>query len=256
MMTDVDILILEAEIKRTLEVLAKLGYRADDQAKWHTHAYSDLYRPGETWSLDVHRYFGYQKHVVTAAEVWRDAVKLDVDRPRLLAPSPTHRVFHNMFHAQIQNQNYALGVVPLMQLYEFAILCRRYTEVIYWEYLRTTAQKHRMSRPLQAYVHLAVELLGLSRPLAIPITFGAELQRRRCLVQLRWPSVLSRVQRLGVIAQLFNPLYISSRYGCSMHPIVINMYRLRLAFGALKKHSRRIVDKANDLSRMDRGRYR
>jgi Uncharacterised nucleotidyltransferase len=234
MMVDIDILIPETEIVQVLAALAKLGYRVDGDEIWTAHAYSHLYRPGEAWTLDVHRYLSFQRNIVAPADVQREAVPLETDRVRLLAPSPTHRLFHNMFHAQLQNQNYMLGLVSLMQLCDFAALARHHYNSVDWAWLVATAREHGLRRALEAYVHLAVKLLGLQRPSEITEGFRAKFHHWRCLAQLRHPLVSSFVQQLGVRTDVFTRLSVSTTYGCSMNPAVINFFRLHVAYRLLR----------------------
>jgi hypothetical protein len=256
MMRDVDILVSEDEIERVLEVLAELGYRPTGKA-WHPHMYSVLCRPGETWSFDLHRYLGYQRDIVAPGDVRREAVTLEADGLKLRAPSPTHQVFHNMHHAQLQNQCHVLGLLPLMQLYDFAALCRHHTGAVDWTWLRAIARTHGLDSPLRAYVHSAVELFGLPRPCAIPVSVRAKLHHRRCLAQLRHPMTLYLVQQLGGVTGAFRPLHVRDRYGCGTNPLVITFLRLRLVYDVFREHGWRVVAaKINELRRFDPGQYR
>jgi hypothetical protein len=256
MMRDVDILIPELEIAPILTALAKLGYSPEVEARWHTHTYSFLGRPGETWGLDLHRYLGYQNDIVPPVDVRREAVALETDGLRLLAPSPRHRMFHNMFHAQLQNQCQALGLIPLMQLHEFAVLGQHYSELVDWRWLALTVRRRKIRRALRAYVHLAVELLGFVRPPEIPGGLGAKLHHRRCLAQLRSPAVLSLARQWGSVTDVLKPLYIANRYGCATNPLVINFFRLRRVYEALRKHRWKIIGKIHERRQFDPGHYR
>lgn len=255
MMRDVDILVSDDEIEQVLEVLAQLGYCPTGKA-WHPHMYSVLCRPGDTWNLDLHRYLGYQRDIVAPADVQREAVALEADGLTLRAPSPTHRVFHNMHHAQLQNQNHLLGLLPLMQLYDFAALCRHHTAAVDWTWLRAIARNHGLDSPLRAYVHSAVELFGLPRPSEISVSVRVRLHHRRCLAQLRHPMVLFLVQQLGGVTGAFRPLHVRDRYGCGTNPVVITSLRLRLVYDVFRKHGWRTAAKINELRRFDPGQYR
>jgi Uncharacterised nucleotidyltransferase len=230
MMSDIDILVSEAEIPQVLRALADFGYLPPDEEKRHAHAYSDLHKPGKTCGIDLHWHFGFQKEIVTYVDVRREAVLLETNPLKLLAPSPKHRVFHNMFHAQIQNSNQLLGIVPLMQLCDFAALGRYHAGTVDWAWLCAVARRHNMIRALRAYVHLAVELFGLPRPPEFPESFRDRLHSQRCLAQLRHPALMSFAQQWGSLTHVLKPLRVSSNYGCSTNRIVINVFRLRLIY--------------------------
>jgi hypothetical protein len=253
MMSDIDVLVPETEIQQVLAALAKLGYRVEGDGAWTAHEYSHLCRPGEAWTLDVHRDLSFQRDIVAPADVQREAVPLETDGLRLLAPSPTHRLFHNMFHAQLQNQNYLLGLVSLMQLCDFAALARHHSDTVDWVWLGATARQHRIRRALEAYVHLAVKLLGLQRPPEVPESFRAKFHHLRCLAQLRHPAVSSLAQQLGVRTDVFTRLSVSTTYGCSMNPVVINFFRLHVAYRLLRKYR---WEKGKISKRQQRGAHR
>jgi Uncharacterised nucleotidyltransferase len=249
MMSDIDVLVPELEIPRILAALAKLGYRPEGEGTWKAHAYTPLYRPGATWSLDLHRYLSFQRDMVAPADVQRDSVSLETDGVRLLAPSPTHRIFHNVYHAQLQNRQHALGLVPLMQLCDFAALGQHHGGAVDWAWLRAIARHHGIGRALHAYVHLAVELLGFARPAEFPEDFRAKLHLRRCLAQLRHPASLSLVQHWGALTDVFTPLYLMTYYGRSTNPLTVNFFRLRMLYDLVRKYRWQITGRISELWR-------
>lgn len=245
-LVDLDLLIPEGRISPIVERLAEIGYSTEGAGGWHTHTYSVLFRRGEPWTLDLHRYFGYQRDILTPGDVCQAAVPFDLDGLRLLLPCPTHRIFLNFFHAQIQNQNHWLGTIPLMQLYDFARLCRHHRDAINWERLRALASQHYMERALKAYVHAAVEIFALSRPPAMRADVGSRIHLSRCRLQRRWPVLLSGMRQLGWLVGIVQPLRIRMRYGCGSHPAVIHAFRLRFMFEALIRNGLSIfVQKVN-----------
>jgi hypothetical protein len=151
-----------------------------------------------------------------------------------------------MFHAQVQNQNYMLGLVPLMQLCDFAALGRHRYGTVDWAWLGATVRHHGMRRVLEAYVHLAVQLLGLRRPSEIFESFRAKLHHRRCLTQLRHPVILSVAWQLGAPLAVLTRPYVSAKYGCSTNPLVINFFRLRVIYDFLRKHRWKAVSRINE----------
>jgi Uncharacterised nucleotidyltransferase len=249
MMTDIDILILETEIARALPPLEKLGYGPAGEGAWKAHTYTPLCKPGANWSLDVHRYFSYQRDIVTPTDVQRESVPLETDGARLFAPSATHRVFHNVYHAQLQNRQHALGLIPFMQLYDFAALGRHHGRGIDWAWLRTTACRHDIASALESYMHLAVELFGFARPAEFPEGFRAKLHLRRCLAQLRHPFILTLVQHWGALTEVFTPLYLMTYYGCSMDLLTINFFRLRMLYDLLRRYRWQITGRISELWR-------
>jgi hypothetical protein len=249
MMMDIDILIPETEIAHALAPLERLGYRPVGEGAWKAHTYSALCRPGANWSLDVHRYLGYQRDIVAPADVGHEAVPLESHGVRLLAPSPTHRVFHNFYHAQLQNRQHALGLFPFMQLCDFAALGRYHREAIDWAWLRTSAQRHGMALALEAYVHLAVELFGFARPSEILESFRAKLHLRRCLAQLRHPAVLSVVRHWDALTYPFNAQHLNAYYDCGTNRVVINFFRLRMLYYIIRRNRWQIRGRIGELWR-------
>jgi putative nucleotidyltransferase-like protein len=249
MMVDIDVLVPEAEIAHGLAALAKLGYHPAGEAAWKAHTYSPLCRPGATWSLDLHRYLGYQRNIVASMDVQRESVALETDGVRLRAPSPTQRVFHNLYHAQLQNRQHALGLIALMQLCDFAALGRHHSGAIDWAWLRASARHHGIRHALEAYVHLAVELCGLARPCELPESFKARLHLRRCLGQLRYPACLTMVRRWDALTYSFISGHIQTYYNCGNNWFVINFFRFRMLYCILRKNGWQLTRRMGELWR-------
>jgi hypothetical protein len=250
MMTDIDILVPEAKIAHALPPLEKLGYGPAGEGAWKAHTYTPLCRSGANWSVDVHRYLGYQRDIVAPADVQRESVPLGADGLRLLAPSPTHRVFHNVYHAQLQNRQHALGLIPLMQLCDFAALGRHHGAAIDWASLRASARRHGIRHALEAYVHLAVELFGLARPSDIPRGFRAKLNLRRCLAQLRHPAILNLVRHWGAFTDPFTGIYLETYYGCRTRALTINIFRVRMSYDLIRRYGWQITGRISELWRL------
>src|SRR4051794_11264756 len=112
-MRDLDILVPEYMANKVAQVLLSLGYNPKVSWNWTDHAYV-CRRPGAPVTIDVHRRLGPQTHIVTAENVQNDAMRITYGGLKFGIPSPTHRAFHNIFHAAEQDRNYVQGLFPLM----------------------------------------------------------------------------------------------------------------------------------------------
>jgi hypothetical protein len=154
-----------------------------------------------------------------------------------------------VYHAQLQNRQHVLGLIPLMQLCDFAILGRHHGGAVDWAWLYANARHYGIGRALQSYVHLAVELLGFSRPSDIPEVFRDNVHLRRCVAQLRRPAVLSLVRQWGALTDVFTALYLDTYYGHSTNPLTINFFRWRMLYDLFRRYRWQIAGRMSELWR-------
>lgn len=243
MMLDLDFLVPGEKIDSSVAALSALGYEVQGEGEEWTYHYLPLSRPGGAATVDLHRDVGEQRDVLKADFAFREAVRLKANGLRLSALAPTHRVVHNIFHAQIQNRRHEIGIIPLKDLHYLVAICTRHSDAIVWADVRQTFEGHGLRKALDSCLYLANRLLGLPQPPEVPQTFRARLHYRRCLAQIRWKGLTSLAGRWATATHPFKRYNIDYIYRCGTNPFRLNLYRIRHAWKFLKKYKWKIFEK-------------
>ncbi|SMF79514.1 Uncharacterised nucleotidyltransferase [Tistlia consotensis] len=188
MIRDLDVMVPARRLNDALAALQALGYRAVSRYPQGHHAYGDFAQPGQPAAVDLHIEPIDAAYLLPASALWRDAGALGLPEGACLVPSPTHRLLHNLLHAQIHHRgNYYRGVIELRQLYDFTVLARRHGPAIDWDFIDRHLTEHQLDTPLQSYVLAAGRLFDLPWPLPSAPGRAARREAGRCLLQLRLP---------------------------------------------------------------------
>lgn len=235
MMVDLDILIPDGKLDEAVQVLEDLGYEiVGDPLGW-TYQYPPMRRGGDPAAIELHRAVGEQQAVLTVEAAWRDAVALPVEGCDLLALSPTHRVLHNTFHAQIQDRAHALGEFALKDLYDVVMIRGRHEDAIDWAAIRDKMRKQGLGAMLPAHLYQVAQLMGVPMPDAIPATLGARLHLRRCILQASRPGLKSMFGYWGAVTHPFKRYNIELLYGEAGNAVTLNAYRVKHALHLMRK---------------------
>jgi len=186
MIGDLDLMVPPAALTAALAASRKLGYRVTCVYEPGHNAFGELARDSDPAALDLHLAPIDAPHLLSAEELWRDAVAL----PGIgaVVASPTHRLLHCLLHAQIHHLGgYYGGRIRLSQLYEVVTLARR--QPVSWPAIAERYAQHRLSTALHSYLLAAKRLLGFPWPLPQRSGALAELHYRRCVVQLQLPRL-------------------------------------------------------------------
>jgi len=243
MMRDLDFVVPKDELDQAVECLSAIGYRPDVEGEKWTYHYRPLARVGEFAPIDVHRYVGEQKDILPHGEAWREAVPVPAGDLRLRALCPTHRVFHNIFHSQVQDRGHELGIIYLRQLHALAAMCTDHASAIEWDALRRRMDGQGLGPQVRARMYQAARLFGVPLPRALSPTLGARFHHRRCLVQLRRRWLMRLVLVWAGPTRPFKRRSMDLIYGCGTNPIKVNAYRVRHAWYLLRKYRGQIRSK-------------
>ena len=188
-MADIDLAVPAETRAAALAVLRRLGYAANHAFPAGHHAVGEFVRDGDPAAVDLHVELIDQSYVLPAAEVWAGASPAScAGGGRYLVPSPTHRVLHNILHAQIHYRGgFYLAELDLRQLFELAWLTRAYAGAIDWQHIAERLARYHLTVPLHSYLRNAGILMGLAWPLAEPCLMRAKLHAGRCRLQHAYP---------------------------------------------------------------------
>ncbi len=243
MMWDLDFVVPENELDRAVDGLCAIGYQIDQEGENWTYHYRPLFHPEAILPIDVHRYVGEQKDLLPPTEAWREAVPVPAGDLRLRALCPTHRVFHNIFHSQVQDRGHELGIIYLRQLYALVAMCTDHALAIDWDSLLRRMDGRGLGPQLRARMYQAARLFGVPLPRALFPTLGARFHHRRCLFQLRRHWLIRLVHEWAGATQPFKRHAMDLIYGCGTNPIKVNAYRVRHAWYLLRKYRGQIRSK-------------
>jgi hypothetical protein len=181
MMLDLDVLVSHHDLTQSISVLRDLGYEAiGDQKLAHHHP--PLFRQGEVATVEVHWHICEDAALLPTEHVFGDARMLDAGASRVWIPSPNHRIIHNLFHAAVQDGEFAGGVISLKALYDLIRIAGAHHGSIDWEEIGSVMRSCGFGRELEAHIYMASRLFGWQRPACITPTWRAALHYQRCLM--------------------------------------------------------------------------
>ncbi|MEX2451068.1 MAG: nucleotidyltransferase family protein [Rhodospirillales bacterium] len=190
MMRDLDILVRRDAANRSISALESLSYDVVNAHLEGYHAIADFVRMDMPGAVDLHVELIDPEYVLPAREVWQQATRLSVRGLKVFIPSPTHRMLHHLLHAQVHHlANFYRGDIVLSQLFEFTTLADRMRNRIDWQGIEACMYGHRLKSVLHSYLIAANRLFGMPWPLETSPTPAARVHFRRCLLQIKYPSL-------------------------------------------------------------------
>lgn len=236
MMGDLDLLVPKDRLATGLAALQSIGYAAGaagapKRAEHHHHP--PLFRSGDGAAIELHHELlaPVASHLLPTTIAWSQTQRLAAGPLTLRVLSPTCRVFHNLLHSEIVNQNHVRGEVCLRQLHDLVALCRRYGAEVDWPVIRSRMERHGQGEILRSYLYLAHRLLGLSLPEKVRPTWSSAGHLRRCRLGVRWAWVAQG----GQLLQRFSAQHISQMTGCPPSLPALTRGRVRYGLYLLKK---------------------
>jgi hypothetical protein len=230
MLLDIDVLVPAAALDAAVAALHAIGYRPLAAAHGTGFHHPPLHKPGTLATVELHTALGEQTHILAAADAIAHATPV---LPGLIAPSPTHRLVHNVFHAAGQNHGGALAVGGLKDLCDFITIAGADAGAIDWAEVR----RRYAGQPalLDSQVNLAARLLGWTPPAALGTGWRRRAAYRRYRLHLRVPALWHAT---GLWAAATYPLRrsrIEYAFGPCAGPAALARARLRLLWRLLRR---------------------
>lgn len=227
-MRDLDFLLPADSVDAVATAMLADGYFPRDEAdEDETYTRPALQRPGAVVAVELHHRVGQQRSLLPAEDAWRDVRPL-TGQPGLRLLSPTHRVWHNIFHSQVQDQGHAFGLIWPRQLLDLAEICRRHRADIDWPALDRMMRRQGMGGVLRARLLQAERLMGLPWPLPAAAGPIARLRLRRAVTQLSAPRAMAGMRLWAALAAPFKPHRMDLLYHCgTRNPLRLAVARMR-----------------------------
>ena len=154
--SDIDILIPEAQLEAAQDILIRLGGTSgiSELVEGHHHL-PVLTLPDQPVAIELHTRLGDQlvDTILPASQMFEGATEAATG---LLLPSPSNRMTHLLAHAQISNRSYRRKSTYLRDCLEFAFMLRA------WDLKTWEAAHHRFSRQGQGNIAEAFAVLVMS----------------------------------------------------------------------------------------------
>jgi putative nucleotidyltransferase-like protein len=181
MMLDLDVLVPERDLTRSISLLQELGYAAIGNQEL-AHHHPPLVRQGDIASVEVHWRVCEDPNLLPAERVFSERMIVSAGSSRVSIPSPTHRIIHDLFHAAVQDGEFVGGVISLKALYDLIRIDGAHHASIDWERIDNSMRSSGFGRELEANIYLAERLFGWEGPSCIKPTWRAAVHYQRCLL--------------------------------------------------------------------------
>ncbi|WP_431858581.1 nucleotidyltransferase family protein [Azospirillum sp.] len=254
-MSDVDLLVPPDAFPRAAGLLIGAGYELINELEGKESHAQIFARAGALVTVDLHRSLGLQHSFLSVDAAWKRAEPLALDGQQALTLCPTHRIAFLIFHRQIQSQGHALGEVPLRDLHDYAVECRRFGDRIDWPEIARMFGRFGWSGILRDWVDLADRLMGLPPPPGVPAPHRAGLHRWRCVLQERSPALMAAVRFGMSCVYPFTAVQIAYFYNRDLrglHPLALAACRLRRAAALLWKYRWKALHRTRQLYQAQR----
>ena len=195
---DLDVLVPADRLSDCVSRLSADGYK-ELLINWDFsghHHYPPLGRQGSIAALELHSEpldLPYRR-LLPAGEVLREAVVLKRDAVKLAVPSARCRMVQSVAHAQLADQAYILGQLPVRELVDFARLYEAFAREVDWSEFAQQFAACGFATALEFHLLAAERLLGVPIAPRVRSSVTARAFYRRALWQVSHP----RWSRLGI----------------------------------------------------------
>ncbi|MFN3231291.1 MAG: nucleotidyltransferase family protein [Alphaproteobacteria bacterium] len=214
-MRDLDFLVPPDALEAVARAMMERGYRIKpgEDEDWN-YTYPGLERPGGLVAIELHQYVGQQRCLLVPQMVWPDVRMLEGSNGRVACLSPAHRVWHNIFHSQVQDRGHLFGLVWLRQLHDLVEIVGRHGHEIDWQQLLELFDTQGLAHVFKARLYQAHVLLGLEWPLAQPPGFREKFHHRHCLTLIRLSPAMWLTRFWAAVTAPLKKYHIDLLYEC------------------------------------------
>jgi hypothetical protein len=200
---DLDLLVAPDELPRASAALQALGYQrvlegiCDERHYGEFHHDAPLVHPDRVASVELHRrYLLSARGTRLMDAIARPPVAIRIGEASARLPQATERLAHNFLHQMVQDSGFVRGSFDLRQLYEAALLVRRYRADIHWRALLAAIDGASCTHEWGAFAASLRSLFGVEVPAGSSGWVQPRLWLARAHLQYRWPWLRQLNQRL------------------------------------------------------------
>lgn len=242
-MADLDVIVPVDRLEDSIQALRDAGYIPDKEDEGWTYQYRPMYHPDHIIGLELHIRPGEQRNFLDVEEAWEKAVPVDAPGLKIVALEPGHRIAHNVFHSEVQDRGYTLGLVCLRQLYDLAKICTRFEGKIDWQEILDRMERNNMGPLFRARMHLAVKLLGATPPTIAVSDARSSRYLKRCLAQLRWEHLMNGARWFAGMFGPVNRYHLDLLYSCGTTGLNMHMHRAKHIWKIFWRHRDHLGDR-------------
>lgn len=160
-MSDLDLLVHEADLTRAHDLLLALGYQPPATVSSTFHHLPELSKPG-AFTIDLHWTILPERGVIRVpmADFWQRAKPIAVKGHSALGLAPEDLLLHLILHTAVQH-NFRFG---LRALYDILATIRHYEAAVDWPQLVAQARQAQADRAVYLTLYLCKDLLGAPVP--------------------------------------------------------------------------------------------
>ncbi len=251
-MSDLDILIpKESASECWNHLINTLGYSPIEDnpyffIDYRTHHHlRPLVRPDSYGTIELHHNAlpNSASRILATSVIWRESELVPNSLNLLVGiPSPTHRVLHNILHADLINKTYAQARISLRSLHELVTMQTVYAKDIDWQVIEKLMNDGDRLQIPRASLYLAHRLFGSPIPDCMHPTKGTIAHYLQARLQVDWSWLDRLVERM----LWFSNASICDRYQCKDDFWSVTKGRFRLATALALRHSHRLFPSASD----------
>lgn len=240
-MNDIDLLVKETEIKKTLNILVDTNYLLDDDNydidEFEHHHETPLKRAHSLCYIEVHRWHLKKSllSMLTNEEVWAKAENIPLPNSLLARQlSFTHEVIMNIIHSELADRGYFEKFINLFQLTALYKLLKNQQENIDWPVVIEHFERVGAKNVLFTRLYAVERLFKLN----IPIDIDRETSNvffDKCISKYLSPTKGSTIYSV-LVGQLSEYSNLSIRISYNVDTFWrIQYYRLQVLFVQFRK---------------------
>lgn len=236
MMRDLDIVVPEDRLEDCIAALRRNGYVPEQEADGWTYHYHAMHHKDHLVGIELHFFPGEQRDFLPVEEVWREAIPVDVEGLKVVAPGPSHRIAHNIFHSEIQDSGYFVGELCLRQLYDLAKTCAIIGDKVDWEDCLARFERYGFDQIFRARMYAAQTLLGAPDIPVETANWRSRIHLNFCFYQTRSPRLLGFMRGCAGIADRLSRYHIDLHYKCGTSGSALQWYRIKHIWRMLRQY--------------------
>jgi hypothetical protein len=203
--SDIDMLIPGNRMTDCIRKLKDAGfdYLLPPEADcWKNHHHCPpLFKKNRYFLVELHRELmpDHYQYLINADSVLSNSIPLRIGTARARIPSLSHRIIHNIAHAQLTDRDYHFGDIQLRQLYDLVLLADKIQEKE-WREIELVFRRLGYSSALSGYLLAGKQFFKKPLPIKIRQAAAARLYLAGLYVQADslWLMRLGNLVRLAI----------------------------------------------------------